>query len=447
MTDRTPPFSEDAEMAVLGAVLHDERSLLAALEVIEPDAFYQERHRRIFRAMVALAEKGASVDPITLADELERRGDLAASGGKDYLYGPIASAAPLMGNTADYARIVREKADLRRLIEHANAAREQAFDGRQTAADIAAALQRDVLGLSVNTARQGFVRVKDDIWRVMEEIESRARGDGNRRVVATGYPEIDRNIAGGFERGHFIVMAGVPGSGKTAAALNILLNVTTADEPIGAAFVSAEMTRAQVITRSLANIGPIHLTSLRSGKLQDNDYPRLARAAGILSSAPLWVDDTPTPDIDAVVAKCRKQKAEHPELGLLLVDFIQLVQKRHDAHRKSDGNRSAELTAISYTLQGIAKELDVAVIATSQVDAATIENRPDKRPKLGEARWSQGMREAAHLFATVYRPKMYEPDAFDTIELAFQKGRDDPPFTAIFDWAGHHMRMKSRPTT
>jgi replicative DNA helicase len=341
---------------------------------------------------------------------------------------------------------VLEKAQLRRLIERTSSAMQLAFDADRPASEIAAELQRDVLGLSVNAAKDGFVRMKDDIWAVMDDLEARARGEGTRRMIPTGYRDIDERIAGGFERGHFIVFSGVPGSGKTAAALNILLNVAI-ESPNGAAFVSAEMTRAQVITRSLANIGRVNLTALRKGELRDDDYPRLARAAGILGGAASWVDHTPTPDINAVVAKCRKLKAEHPELGLLVVDYIQLVQRRFEKQgggRRQDANRSAELTDISYTLQGLGKELDVAVLATSQVDASGIEKREDKRPTLGDARWSQGMREAAHLFATVFRPKMYDPDAFDTIELAFQKGRDDPPFTALFDWQGQFMRMNQR---
>lgn len=446
--DRRPPYSEDAETAVLGAILLDERALLVALELIDDTMFYAERHRRIFRAMTALAEKGGKIDPLTVSEELARRGELEASGGKDYVYVRLADSVPFATNVADHARIVREKSDLRRLIERAQSAVADAFQGERSASELAAELQRDVLGLSIDATRAGFVRVKEDIWSVMEDIEAAARTGNRPRVIPTGYREIDDNISGGFERGHFIILAGVPGSAKTAVALNIALNVAL-EGGIGVAFVSAEMTRAQLIKRSLANISHVPLSVIRSGKLQDSDFPRIARGAGILSAMPLWVDQTPSPDIDAILAKCRKEKAEHPEIGLLIVDFIQLVQKRHAKERRGRGdeNRSAELTTISYALQGLAKDLDVAVIATSQVDAAAIENRPDKRPKLGEARWSQGMREAAHLFATVYRPKMYDPDAFDTIELSFQKGRDDPPFTAVFDWIGHHMLMKARPAT
>lgn len=442
---RRPPYSEDAEQAVLSAMLTDQSAILRALEVVDDTMFYAERHRRIFRAMVSITERGGVVDPLTVSDELGRCGELESSGGKDYI-GFLVDVVPIGAHVEDHARIVRAKADLRALIEHTQAALHDAYAGERPAADIAADLQRTVLPLSIDTSRAGFVAVKDDLWAVMEDIESAARGGRSARVIPTGYAEIDERIAGGFERGHFIVLAGVPGSAKTTVALNFALNVATADPPIGVAFVSAEMSRESLIKRSLSNLSQVPLASIRSGCLRDDEYARLSRGAACLSAARLWVDQAATPDIGSIMAKCRKEKADHPEIGLVIVDFIQLVQRKMDRDRRGrDENRSAELTAISYGLQGLAKELDVAVIATSQVDAAAIESRADKRPKLGEARWSQGMREAAHLFATVYRPRMYNPEAFDTIELDFQKGRDDPPFVARFDWNGQYMLMKSKP--
>lgn len=442
--ERQPPNDTLAEVAVLSACLRDERALMRTLELVDANMFYRERHRRIFQALVRLAERGISIDPITLRAELEQRGELAGAGGESYIGGELMDAIPTTANVEHHAAIVREKHELRKIIEHAQAAITAAYGSQHRPSAIAATLQRDVLPLSTDMTRQGFVRVKDDLWSVMEEIEAAAKGGIAHRVIPTGYWEIDTNIAGGFERGHFIVLAGVPGSAKTAVGLNLALSIAMQERPIGTAFVSAEMTRKQAIRRLQANVARVELTKLRKGTLVDDDWPRLAKAMGILSNVPIWIDDTPTPDIHAVVAKCRQLKSENPELGFVLVDFVQLVQKQHDERRTREENRSAELTYISYTLQALAKELDVAVAALSQVDASTIENRGDKRPTLRDARWSQAMREAAHLFATVFRPAMYDPSLRDTVELAFQKGRDDPPFTAVFDWHGHHMRMASQ---
>lgn len=439
---RMIPHSLDAEVAVLSACLSDARALMPARELIDANAFFGQPHRRIFAAIIALAERGVTPDPITVSDYLDRRGDLESVGGKGYL-GNLLDAIPTTANVIYHATIVREKADLRRLIDRAEAAAQAAFDGRLTAAAIAADLQRDVLPFSTGE-RVGFVRVKDDLWSVMEEIENAQAGQRSVRVVPTGYLEIDANTSGGFERGHFVVLAGVPGSAKTGAALNIALSVARAEEPVGVLFVTAEMTRRQLIKRSLANLSQVELSRIRKGAMRDDDSPRLARGSGYLATLPLWLDETPTPDIGAIVAKCRAKKAEEPSVGLIVVDFIQLVQRAQEAKRMRDDNRSAELTNISYTLGALAKELDVVVIATSQVDGAAIEKRNDKRPQLGDARWSQGMREAAHLMATVYRPAMYDGSLPDTIELAFQKGRDDPPFSATFDWVGKHMLMRSR---
>jgi replicative DNA helicase len=441
---RIPPHSENAEIAVLSACIQDERALMRALELVDVSMFYRERNRRIFHALISLAERGITIDPITLCDELERMGELTASGGREYVYRDLLDAIPTTANVEHHAAIVREKFELRRIITIAQAAADEAMSGKTVPSTIAASLQRDVLPLATDMRRQGFVRVKEDVWSVMEEIELTAQGGNSKRFVPTGYWEIDTQTSGGFERGTFVVFAGVPGSAKTAVGINIALRMAQAEQPIGALFVSAEMTRKSAIKRCLSNLGGIELTKLRKGTLVDDDWPRLAKASGVLAQLPLWIDETPTPDIQAIVAKCRQQKSEHPEIGFVLVDFVQLVQKQQAERKMRDENRSAELTYISYTLQALAKEIDVAVLATSQVDSAAIEKRPDKRPGLGDARWSQGMREAAHLFATVYRPAMYDGGKRDTIELGFQKGRDDPPFNAVFDWHGHVMRMVSQ---
>jgi replicative DNA helicase len=442
--DRTPPHDEHAEIAVLSACIQDERALMRAVELVDATMFYRERNRRIFQGLIRLAERGVTIDPITLCGELEQRGELTASGGRDYVYRDLLDAIPTTANVEHHAAIVREKHELRQIIAHATAAASDAMRGQRKPSEIAAGLQRDVLPLATDMTRQGFVRVKEDLWSVMEEIETAAKGGIAHRVIPTGYWEIDTQTAGGFERGHFIVLAGVPGSAKTAVGLNLALSIAMQPNPIGTAFVSAEMTRKQAIRRLQANVARIELTKLRKGTLVDDDWVRLSMAAGTLSSLPIWIDDTSTPDIHAIVAKCRQLKSENPDLGFILVDFVQLVQRHHDERRTREENRSAELTYISYTLQALAKELDVAVAALSQVDASAIENRGEKRPTLRDARWSQGMREAAHLFATVFRPAMYDPSLRDTVELAFQKGRDDPPFTAVFDWHGHFMRMASQ---
>jgi replicative DNA helicase len=449
---RLPPFDADAEVALLTAVIGDERALMAAIEIVDFNSFYIERNRKVFRAIVTLAETGSALDAVTVCAELARRGELESVGGKDYVYVDLVGAGAFAPNVTDYAKIVREKADRRQLIETLATATRELYGTELAVKDIATDLQATLLPVAAEMRGEGFVHVKHDLWPLIESIEALARSGSKvpACAVPTGYPEIDQQIAGGFERGEFVVIAGVPGGCKTALATNIALNVTcpivTGTPAIGALIVSAEMTRRKLHMRNLAAVGRIDFRSLREGNLRDDDYTRLARASSALSNCPLWVDQTPTPSITDIVAKCRKQKAEHPEIGLIVVDFIQLVQRALAAKRTRDENRSAELTDIAYTLKGLGKELDVAVVATCQVDAADIEKRTDKRPRLGDARWSQGMREAADLFATCYRPKTYSADAMmtDTLEVAFGKARDSETFTAILQWTGQHMLLTSQ---
>jgi replicative DNA helicase len=444
---QTPPWSEDAEQAVLSAILIDRDSIVTAIEFIGAEDFYAERHRRLFRAMLHVVGSGAIVDPLTLSDRLQSTGELDAAGGKEYI-GFLVDAVPTAANIAYHAGIVREKAQLRRLIGLVQATLNELRRGAKPAGEIVQELQAALSPISARGIGQGFVRVKADLWPMLEELEARQADPSIAAAhkVPTGYPSIDRPLGGGLERGDLLVIAGVPGGCKTAAAMNIAINVAVPFDgtPRGAAVVSAEMTRHKLHMRNLAAIGRIHYSALRAAQLRDEDHPKLARAAGLLSTAPLWVDQTPTPNVEDVIAKCRSLKRENPDLALVVVDFIQLVQKRvADDRRMRDTNRALELTQIAYDLKGMAKELSVAVIATCQVDAADIESRTDKRPRAGDARWSQGMREAADFWASCYRPKMYELDAVsaDTLELEFQKARDSELFKAVLIWHGTHLLL------
>lgn len=305
-------------------MLLDERAVVDMCATLTAEHFYRERHRHLYGAMLALHAQGVRVDPITLAEQLDGAGEFAAAGGKEYI-GYLTDVVPTGENASGYALIVRERADRRRLIERLAAATSELYEGKVPARDIATGLQADILPLAVSTAKRGFVHAREDLWPLIESIEARAR-DGLTTapayVVPTGYPEIDDEIAGGVERGELMVIAGVPGGCKTAIAMNVSINRVLADRPSGVLFVSAEMTRRKLHTRNLATVGRIAFSALRSGHLDGADWPRIANASEILGRAPLWVDQTPTPAIDHILAKCRKEKAEHPEIALVVVDFI-----------------------------------------------------------------------------------------------------------------------------
>jgi replicative DNA helicase len=444
---RTPPlWDEDIEQSVLAALLMDGSVADAARLIVAPEHFYAQRHARLFEAMLAVLDAGARLDPHTLCDELTRRGTLEACGGKEYV-GYLMDAVPTAANIEYHARIVRDFADRRATIAALRDAAEVIATREQPLRDTAAALQSTLLPIAAESGRRGFVHVKEDLWPLMEAIEARARGDAASNLIPTGYPEIDDAIGGGFRRAELVFLAGVPGGLKTATAMNIAINVANEAEdvcraPVGAAIVSAEMTRAELHERNLARLGQVPYGALRNGRLADADYPRLARAAGMLGNLPLWVDETPRPTLDDTAAKCRHLKSQHPEIGLVVVDFVQLMQHRMGPRQET--NRALELTDISYGLAGLAKELDVVMLATCQVDAQSVDRREVKRPRLEDLRWSQAMREAGHFIGLCYRPAMYDPDAPDDLDINFAKARGAPPFQATLHWIGQFMMLDSR---
>jgi replicative DNA helicase len=443
---KTPPFSEDAEVSLLSAILIEAETLDRVRAIVREEDFYYARHRLLFTVCASLHDRGVIPDPITVSNLLLAEGTLSKAGGREYL-GYLMDAVPTTANAPYHASIIREKAERRRLIEKLNLAMNELWSGPSSVHDVAVALSDVLTPAAVSADRVGFVHVSEDLVPTIEDVENKKTGVGSEFTIATGYPEIDEAIDGGMERGDLMVIAGVPGGCKTAAAMNIALNVVRdhEDDPRGAAIVSAEMNRRKLMRRNLATVGRIDFTALKTGALNPQEWHRLTKAAMDLKGRHLWTDQTPSPAIEDIIAKVRALKKDHPTIALVIVDFIQLVQRALAKKNMRDENRSLELTAISYTLKEMAKNLDVAVIATCQVDAAGIDKRSDKRPHLADARWSQGMREAADLFALVYRDKQYNPDpmAADILELNFEKARDSKPFKANLVWQGNHMRVTS----
>lgn len=435
--DRKPPYSEDAEHSVLGAMLMDNATIATATTVLDDGAFYAEKNRRIFRAMCRVYDRGVIVDPISLSEELIAHSELEAAGGKEYI-GFLVDVVPTAASVEYHAAIVRDKAVRRQLIATLVEGVHAAYDESIPVRDLAAELQSKITPLAADPKGEGFVHVKDDLWPLMESLEQKSRGVLGASTVYTGYPEIDDN-SGGLQRGELVFLCGVPGGLKTAAATNMMLNVAR-DTEYGAAIVSAEMMRRRLHERNLARLAQVSYSSIRAGTLQQEDFARLAHGAHVLSKLPLWADQTPQPTIASVVAKCRHLKDLHPTIALFVVDYVQLLTAGRD-----EDNRSLELSKISYTLAGLAKELDVLVLATCQVDAAAIENRSDKRPRLGDLRWSQAMREAAHWIGLCYRDQTYNPNplAADTLEVNFAKARDAEPFKVLLNWTGQHMHLDS----
>ena len=398
--DRRPPYSEDAEQAVLSAMLMDQDAVMRAVERIDDTMFYAERNRRIYRAMVAITERGGVIDPLTLADELGRRGELEASGGKEYI-GLLVDAVPTAANIEYHAEIVKEKALLRRLIEVSTTVVQEAFEGKQTAADLLDEAESKIFLVSQQQTKDGFTRIKELLWPTMERIEALQRGGKTVTGVASGFNDLDE-LTSGFQPAELIIVAARPSMGKTAFTLNVAQHAAI-EHNVPVAFFSLEMSKESLVQRMLTSEARIDAQRLRKGMLRDDDFPRLARAAGILSSAPVWIDDTPGLTLLEMRSKARRLKAD-AGVGLVVVDYLQLMQG--PAHAES---RQQEVSQISRGLKALAKELNVPVVALSQLSRAPEQRTGDnKRPQLSDLRESGAIEQDADLIMFLCRQEFYD---------------------------------------
>ena len=403
--DRKAPWSPDAEQAVLAAMLLDADAVLRATELLDDSMFYQEGHRRIYRGMIALVERGAVIDPLTLADELERRGDLASSGGKDYL-GVLLDAVPTASNTEYHARIVREKALLRRLIEVSTAIVGEAFEGRLSAAELLDDAEQKIFQVSQAQGAGGFVRIKELLWPTMERIEALQRGGRSITGVGSGFKDLDE-MTSGFQPSELIIVAARPSMGKTAFVLNVAQHAAL-EGKVPVAFFSLEMSKDSLMERIISSEARVDAQKIRRGMLRDDDMPRIARAVGILNSAPIFIDDASSLTLLEMRSRARRLKAESG-LGLVIIDYLQLIQGP-----ASSENRQTEISAISRSLKALAKELQVPVIALSQLSRAPEQRTGESRgrPQLSDLRESGAIEQDADVVMGLYRPDYYaERDA------------------------------------
>jgi replicative DNA helicase len=398
--DRRAPWSEDAERAVIAAMLMDQDALLRATEHVVDSMFYREGHRRIFRAMVTISERGDVVDPLTLVEELNRRGELEAAGGKDYI-GFLLDVVPTAANVEYHARIVQEKAILRGVIETCTSLITEAYEGRLLAADLLDEAEQRVFQLSQSRGTEGFTRIKQLMWPTMERIEALQRGGRSVTGVPSGFTDLDE-MTSGFQPSDLIIVAARPSMGKTALVLNIAQHVAI-EENTPVAVFSLEMSKESLVQRMLTAEARVDSQMLRKGKLRDDEYPRIAKAAGILSSAPIWIDDTPGVSLLEMRSKARRLKAE-TDVGLVIVDYLQLMTGPTGVE-----NRQQEISQISRSLKALAKELHVPVVALSQLSRAPEQRTGEgKRPQLSDLRESGAIEQDAGLVMFIYRPEVYE---------------------------------------
>ncbi len=424
---RQVPWSEEAELSVLSAMLIDGDAVARAIETVDDSAFYREANRRVYRAMVRLYSRGEVIDVVTLSDELKSAGELEGAGGMAYL-ARLVDAVPTSANIEYHCRILRDKSVLRKLIDSATDIVREAYDAPAGEVDdtLDRAEQR-IFQIAQASQRQGFVWIKEILWPTFERIEELQSRPGSVTGVPSGFPDLD-NLTAGFQKGDLIIVAGRPSMGKTALAMNIVQHAAI-DKEVPVAVFSLEMSKEALVQRLLCAEGRVDSGRLRRGRLQDDEYARLATAAGHLNTAPIWIDDSPAITALELRAKARRLAAE-VDLGLIVVDYLQLMT----GPRKAE-NRQQEISAISRSIKAVSKELNVPVVALSQLSRAP-EQRTDKRPLLADLRESGAIEQDADLVLFVYREEAYRKadDLVDEsgesiegkVELIIGKQRNGP---------------------
>jgi replicative DNA helicase len=421
-TGRTPPWSPEAEQAVLGAMLIDQDAALRAVEQLDASEFYRESHRRLFRAMAALTEQRVVIDHVTLRDELARRGDLETGGGVDYL-AELVDAVPTAANIDFHARIVRDKAILRRLIETATGIITEAYAGKSSSSELLDSAESKVFHISQERRDEGFIRIKEMLWPTMERIETLHRSGKKITGVPSGFVDLDE-MTSGFQKSELVIVAARPSMGKTSLCLNVATHAAL--EGYGVAIFSLEMSKDALVQRMLCAEARVDSQLVRRGMLRDHDFTKLARAAGILQGAPIWIDDSPAMTLLEVRSKARRLKAEY-DLGLIVVDYLQLM--RSPDYRD---NRVQEISDISRSLKALARELEVPVIALSQLSRASEQRGGERKPILSDLRDSGAIEQDADVVLFIHRPEMYQKEDADgrslegVAELMVAKHRNGP---------------------
>ncbi len=417
--EKNLPHNLDAERSILGSILLDKRALNMAQEILREIDFYREGHRKIYRTMEILTERSSEIDPVTLKNELQRTGDLEAAGGAAYI-ASLMDGVPRSANVEHYARIVKEKAILRGLIDAGNRIINQCYEGEASAKDLLDDAQRQIFAIAEGNLSGGFVPVSDVAGNTLEYIDRLQAHKELITGVPTGFERLDE-LTSGLQNSDMIVLAARPSMGKTALALNIAQHVAvTTGRTVGV--FSLEMSKEQLFLRMLCAQARVDAHRLRTGKLGREETQKLILAFGALTEAKIFIDDTPGLSIFEMRAKARRLKAERG-LDLLIVDYLQLLRGRSRYE-----NRTQEVSDISRSLKGLAKELSVPVIALSQLSRAPEQRGGDHKPQLSDLRESGSIEQDADVVIFIYREEVYKPTEENqgVARLLIEKQRNGP---------------------
>ena len=431
---KVPPHDIEAEQAVIGSMLTDKDAVVSAIEVLKEDDFYRDDNKAIYSAILNLYNRAEPIDIITVKAELETMGKFEQVGGLEYL-AELPEKVPTTANSMKYIKIVEEKSTLRNLIKTANEIIEVGYDPTEDVDDIMEGAEKKIFNIMQNKNQKGYDAMKDilvDSFTQLEELYNRKQ---HITGVPSGFTDLDYRTAG-FHGSDLILIAARPAMGKSAFALNIATNAAVkAKVPV--AIFSLEMSKEQMVNRILCSEAMVDSNKVRTGKLEEDDWTKLAEAIGPLSEAEIYIDDTPGISVMEIRAKCRKLKLEK-NIGMVVIDYLQLVQ----GSNKRNGSREQEISEISRSLKILAKELNVPVIALSQLSRA-VEQRPDHRPMLSDLRESGAIEQDADIVMFLYRDDYYNEDSDKKgiAEVIIAKHRGGSTGTVDLVWLGSYTKF------
>ena len=431
---KVPPNDIEAEQAIIGSMLTDKDAVISAIEVLKPQDFYREDNKTIYEAILNLYSRSEPVDIITVRAELESMGKLDNVGGLEYL-AELPEKVPTTANASKYIKIVEEKSTLRNLIKTANEIIELGYNPTEDVDDIMEGAEKKIFNIMQEKEKKSYSPLKDVLVESFTKLEELYNRKQHITGVPSGFTDLDYRTAG-FHGSELILIAARPAMGKTAFALNIASNAALrANVPV--AVFSLEMSKEQLVNRILSSESMVDSNKIRTGKLEEDDWSKLAETIGPLSEGEMYIDDTPGISITEIRAKCRKLKIEK-NIGLVVIDYLQLIQ----GTGKRNGSREQEISEISRSLKILAKELDVPVIALSQLSRAA-EQRPDHRPMLSDLRESGAIEQDADIVMFLYRDDYYNQDSEkkNIAEVIIAKHRGGSTGTVELLWLGNYTKF------
>ncbi len=430
---RIPPRNIEAEQSVLGSILVDNEAIPAVLEIIRRDDFYKESHRVIFNAATEIFEAGEPVDLVTVSERLRKSESLEAVGGIDYLT-DIAVAVPTTANVKHYARIVWEKSVLRKLIKGASDIVNMGFEARDEVAYVLDRAEQTIFDILQTRNIRGISHISEILDGTFKRLEDLYNTNSNITGVPSGFTDLDYKTSG-FQNSDLVLIASRPSMGKSSLALNIAQHAAV-NHQVPVAIFSLEMSREQLANRMLASELMIDNQKINTGRLEDEDWQKIGRALGPLSEAPIYIDDTPGATVVDIGAKCRRLKLEK-KIGLVVVDYLQLMQGRGRPE-----SRQQEISEISRSLKVLAKEINIPVVALSQLSRAP-EARSDHRPMLSDLRESGAIEQDADIVMFIYRDDYYNPDSDkqNIAEIIISKHRNGSTGTVELRWFGEYTKF------